>query len=120
MQTIVANAVHTKTEAARRAAVAPLPLTGTANGPGANAVRTDRGADAGAILRSILVSPTATLTAADRERIRHGMRSLRLVADRLEEALDSNLRVDALNAATLGADAGIACATISSLIGSKS
>lgn len=112
MQTIVANAVHTKTEAARRAAVAPLPLTGTANGV--------RGADAGAILRSILVSPTATLTAADRERIRHGMRSLRLVADRLEEALDSNLRVDALNAATLGADAGIACATISSLIGSKS
>lgn len=68
-------------------------------------------------LRQLIVSPTATLTAADRERIRHALRSVRLVEARLEEALDSNRRVDALHAATLGADAGIACATVAGLIG---
>lgn len=90
----------------------------------ANAVRTQPAelspSEAGAMLRQLLVSPAATLTMADRERIRHAMRSLRLVADRLEEALDSNLRVDALNAATLSADASIVCASISVSIGRQS
>ncbi len=84
----------------------------------ANAIRTwPCEPSAEATLRQLIVSPTATLTAADRERIRHALRSVRLVEARLEEALDSNRRVDALHAAILGADAGIACATVAGLIG---
>ena len=81
----------------------------------ANGVRT-----ADQTLRQLIVSPHATLTTADRERVRHAMRGMRLVADRLEAALDSNRRVDALHAATLGADAGIACTAVVGLIGLKS
>ncbi len=69
---------------------------------------------------TVVVSERQPLHAADRERMRHAIRALRLAADRMEEALDSNRAVEALEAATLGSDAGQVAVTVATLLGHKS
>lgn len=90
----------------------------TANASGANAVRTDRtSGQTNRWLRQLIVAPAAPLTTADRERVHHALRGLRLAADRLEEALDTNRQADALHAATLGTDAGQVCGAVAAQLG---
>ena len=107
----------------------PLPASGRGvaqPGPGsshgapcapANAVRTP---PARLLFPSTQVDQGQHLTLADRERCRHAMRALRLAADRIEDALDSNRAAEALEASGLGADAGQVAVQIAALLGRKS
>lgn len=58
-----------------------------------------------------------TLSLADREKLRHALRSLRLAADRIEEALDANRAGHALEALATADAAGQVCAGIAAGLG---
>lgn len=88
----------------------------------ANAVRTTTippAAPARLLFPSTQVDYGQALTAADRERARHAMRALRLAADRIEEALDSNRAAELLEASALGSDAGQVSVAAAALLGRK-
>ena len=99
------------------------PSPGTANAVRGPTVRTTTippAQPARLLFPSTQVDYGQTLTAADRERARHAMRALRLAADRIEEALDSNRAADLLEATEIGADAGQVSVQVAALLGRKS